>query len=85
MSRAGFPTDSLSPPQTYETMQGKRDSPVLQERNETGTGRSGPNSPTNQGNIPHLMNTKGTLQGNVCNKPYSKNIWWVFVNLLSRF
>ena len=62
MSRAGFPSGNIPPPQTQETMQGKRrDSPVLQ----TGTGRSGPNSPTNQGNIPPLVNTKDTLQGTV--------------------
>ena len=82
MSRAGFPSDSLSPPQTYETMQGKRrDSPVLQ----TGTGRSGPNSPTNQGNIPPTMNTNATLQGNVYKKLYTRTFLRIFATLLPGF
>ena len=82
MSRAGFPSGNLSSPQTHETMQGnRRDSPVLQ----TGTGRSGPNSPTNQGNIPPPMNIKDTLPGNV-HKNLDRNMFWrVFSTLLPRF
>lgn len=68
MSRTALPAESLTPPQTYDTAQGKRrDSPSLQEQNETGTNRSGPNSPMNQGNIQHPMKMKGIPQGNTWN------------------
>ena len=75
MSRPGFPSENLRPPQTVETIQGKRrNSPILEERNETGTFRSGPNSPTNQGNIQPPMNTKGTLQGSRVSKVLYQNV-----------
>ena len=86
MSRAGFPSQNLSPPQTYDTMQGKRrDSPILQEQNQTGTGRSGQSSPANQSNTPPPMNTKGPPQGSVCNQLDIKTFSRLFVILSESF
>ena len=87
MSRAGFPSQNLSPPQTYETMQGKRrDSPILQEQNPTGMDRSGQGSPANQSNIAPPMSTKGPpLQGNVRNQLSSETFLSGFVTLSKRF